>query len=164
MRIIIKVKQRFHSSIFEETDITVTTFYATDLDIGSQGDVEYTLHSMSPVVNGILALNSTNGNLTLLSPLNRELFYPIIYTEYELIIRAHDLAYPEKARTTDITFTIVILDINDNIPTIPFPEYRIDCREDLLNGESVYTLTADDIDDGVNSEIRFLLVVDYQWV
>lgn len=153
-------------SIFEEntTDITVTTFYATDLDIGSQGDVEYTLHSMSPVVNGILALNSTNGNLTLLSPLNRELFYPIIYTEYELIIRAHDLAYPEKARTTDITFTIVILDINDNIPTIPFPEYRIDCREDLLNGESVYTLTADDIDDGVNSEIRFLLVavgVDY---
>ena len=153
-------------SIFEEntTNITVTTYYATDLDIGSQGDVEYTLHSMSPVVNEILALNSTNGNLTLFSPLDRELFYPMVITEYELIIRAYDLAYPEKARTTDITYTIIILDINDNIPAFHFPGYMFSCREDLLNGVSCETLTADDRDDGINSQIVFSLVavgIDY---
>ena len=153
-------------SIFEEntTNITVTSFQATDLDIGSQGDVEYTLLSMSPAVNGILSLNNTNGNLSLLSPLDREFFYPMIVTEYVLIIRAYDLAYPEKVRTTDASFSIIILDINDNIPTFQFDNYNLDCREDLLNGDSLYTITVDDLDDGVNSQIIYSLVavgIDY---
>ena len=154
-------------SIYEEniTGILVTTFYAIDLDQGSQGDVSYSLQSMNPVVSGILAINETNGNLNLLNPIDRELspYNPTI--QIELTIRASDLAYPEKVNFADYTFVIVVVDINDNPPLFPFTLWLGNCLESYKDGRTFLTVGANDIDDGVNSEIRYSLVtegVDYQ--
>ena len=154
-------------SIFEEniTDITITTFYATDLDQGSQGDVSYSIQSMNPVVSGVLAINETNGNLTLIAPIDRETtpYNPI--SEIELTIRASDLAYPEKVNFADFPFTITVLDINDNSPTFFFPLWVGSCLENYKNGSTFLTVWADDNDDGLNSEIRYSIVaegIDYQ--
>ena len=154
-------------SIFEENTINflVTTFYATDLDQGSQGDVAYSIQSMNPVLNGILSINATDGNLTLIAPIDRELSSNNPISEIELTIRASDLAYTEKVNFADFDFTIIVLDINDNSPFFYFPQWIADCRESYKNGTTFLTVFAGDFDYGNNSEIRFSIVavgIDYQ--
>ena len=152
-------------SLFEEntTNIPITTFYAVDLDEGSQGEVSYSISTMG--VDSIFSIDPNNGILTLISPLDREIFTdnsedPL----YVLTILASDNAYPEKVRSTELDYTVNILDINDNHPVFQYSIYRFDCREDLKNGEKCFTRKATDKDEGVNSEIEYSLVaigVDY---
>ncbi|KAL3880620.1 hypothetical protein ACJMK2_032844 [Sinanodonta woodiana] len=65
------------------------------------------------------------------------------------------------------TFRVQILDENDNTPRFTQPLYETSISENNEIEDSVLTVHADDIDDGVNAEIQYRLspnVVDYLYI
>ncbi|BFY98686.1 hypothetical protein BsWGS_01726 [Bradybaena similaris] len=60
--------------------------------------------------------------------------------------------------TSTVSINIIIIDENDHSPTFFAPQYTATIREDVLNGTSVLTVTATDLDSGPYGEIIFSIL------
>lgn len=104
--------------------------------------------------SGTFSISNTTGEVSLMRDLDREMS-----TNYLLNITAFDDAPEQFKYVTVNQLNVTITDINDNAPVFwNIPESPIEVLETLPGGEIITTLTANDSDEGKNSEISFAIL------
>ncbi|XP_025029326.1 protocadherin gamma-A8-like, partial [Python bivittatus] len=72
---------------------------------------------------------------------------------YDLILTAVDGGDPIRSSTVQIH--IIVLDANDNVPVFSQPIYEVNLKENMPKGSTVAAVTAIDMDEGINGEIKY---------
>ncbi|NXC32175.1 PCDGA protein, partial [Campylorhamphus procurvoides] len=72
---------------------------------------------------------------------------------HELVLRASDGGDP--ARTGTARIRVTVLDANDNAPVFSQAEYTVRVPEDVPVGSTLVTITATDIDEGLNGHVKY---------
>ena len=138
----------------------VFTFRVTDGDSGSEAMANLTLSTSDYSVNFSLNFtyieNYTEGYLYLLDAFDREKV-----EQFSLSIEAEDLGYEEYRRSSNQTFTVNVLDVNDNAPMFIDAPYMDMVAEDRTDGHVFFQVSASDMDSGTNQELKFQLVDDF---
>ena len=124
---------------------------ATDQDSGSQGDVYYSL--VAGNTGNKFEVDSVTGNIATIGELDRE-----TTAVFTLTIRASDGAVPDKVRYTDGAVKVTISDINDNAPSFNTTSIAITFSEATNVSDVIFTLQANDPDEGLNSELRYVIL------
>ncbi|XP_077387696.1 protocadherin gamma-C5-like isoform X25 [Festucalex cinctus] len=123
---------------------------AEDPDAGGNSLKSYTL--MKNDYFSLKFKNEKNGpsapELVLEKSLDRENM-----SIHQLILTALDGGNPVKSGTCKII--IDVLDNNDNVPIFDEKEYKVSLKENCTKGTFVMRVKATDIDQGVNSEIKY---------
>ncbi|ELW54095.1 Protocadherin beta-18 [Tupaia chinensis] len=123
---------------------------AQDLDVGINSIHNYTIYPNFHF--HVLTRNDSEGRkypeLVLDKELDRE-----EQTELRLALMAVDGGIPPKTGTTQVL--IDILDINDNAPEFSQPLYQVQIPENSPVGSIVTTVSARDLDTGINGEIFY---------
>uniref|UniRef100_A0A8C1U809 Protocadherin-15 n=1 Tax=Cyprinus carpio TaxID=7962 RepID=A0A8C1U809_CYPCA len=91
--------------------------------------------------------------LTLLKPVDRE-----IQTNYTLTLVASDGVQQSRPVTVDI----LVIDANDNTPTFSQVSYSVEIFTNMLPGETILQLTAQDADAGLNGLITYTILAGDQ--
>ncbi|MFT7803874.1 protocadherin-16-like [Arapaima gigas] len=119
-------------------DFPIIQVVADDLDQGQNGQVTYSLKSSS--VSGLFKIDPLTGSISTAAIMDRE-----IWTHTKLVVTATDRGSPRLAGSA--TLTVIIVDVNDNSPTIPLPrEVRV--PENTLIGTEITQVTGNDVDSG----------------
>ncbi|XP_072515590.1 protocadherin alpha-3-like isoform X5 [Salminus brasiliensis] len=125
---------------------------AEDPDTGSNAVKNYKLspneHFSLDVQNGE---ESGSVELVLQKALDRET-QPVIH----LILTALDGGKPPLSGTSEIV--VNIQDFNDNPPVFSQSLYKVKVNENAIFGTQVLSLSASDLDEGVNSEITYAII------
>ncbi|EPY80489.1 protocadherin-16 [Camelus ferus] len=101
---------------------------ADDLDQGPSGQISYSLAASQPA-RGLFHVDSATGTITTTAILDRE-----IWAETRLVLMATDRGSP--ALVGSATLTVMVIDTNDNSPTIPQP-WELRVSEDALLGSEI---------------------------
>nr|XP_033718340.1 protocadherin-16 isoform X2 [Tursiops truncatus] len=112
---------------------------ADDLDQGPSGQISYSLAASQPA-RGLFRVDSATGTITTTAILDRE-----IWAETRLVLMATDRGSP--ALVGSATLTVMVIDTNDNRPTIPQP-WELRVSEDALLGSEIAQVTGNDVDSG----------------
>ena len=143
---------RFVKSTITETvpeDLAIgsllATFSATDRDGGRQGRVTYELTAGNG--DGSFAIDSVGGTVWLVKALDRE-----TKDSYSVTVTAADDSIVRKSATALLDVTVS--DVNDNGPQFQSPSVA-SISEDSRTDVSVASLTAEDKDDAVNSQVTY---------
>ncbi|XP_060743723.1 protocadherin-16 [Tachysurus vachellii] len=119
-------------------DYPIIQVLADDLDQGQNGQVTYSIRSSS--MSGLFKIDPLTGSISTAAIMDRE-----IWTQTKLVITATDRGSPRLAGSA--TLTVIIVDQNDNRPTIPIPrEVRV--PENTLIGTVITQVTGNDVDTG----------------
>ncbi|XP_011365710.1 protocadherin beta-15-like [Pteropus vampyrus] len=123
---------------------------AQDLDVGINNIQKYTIYPNSHF--HVLTRNGSEGRkypeLVLDKALDRE-----EQPELKLTLMAVDGGVPPKSGTALVL--IDVLDINDNTPEFVQPHYHVQILENSPLGSLVVTVSARDLDMGINGEIVY---------
>ena len=125
---------------------TVDTIEAADPDLGTNGEVRYSITATHPIgASGWFDLNMVTGELTTNEILNREssTITPITNSQVTLQVGARDLNSP-TLNTTTVTITIV--DQNDQRPRFTVPRIVQSLTENYPIGLTFLTVQAIDDD------------------
>ncbi|XP_038626807.1 protocadherin beta-16-like [Tachyglossus aculeatus] len=159
-----------HSPVFLDKEIILNIFEnspagaefripsAEDLDVGSNNIQEYTISPNSYF--RIKTRNHSDGRkfpeLVLDKALDRE-----EQSEIYLTITALDGGSPPRSGTASVH--VLVVDINDNTPEFTQQQYEVQIPENSPEGSLITTVSANDIDTGINGEISytFFHVSDY---
>ncbi|CAB1333368.1 unnamed protein product [Coregonus sp. 'balchen'] len=118
-------------------DRPIIQVVAEDVDQGQNGQVTYSIQS-SGGMSGLFKIDPVTGSITTAAIMDRE-----IWTQTRLVVTATDRGNPRLAGSA--TLTVIIVDLNDNSPTIPLPrEVRI--PENTLIGTEITLVTGNDVD------------------
>ncbi|XP_069510013.1 protocadherin gamma-A4-like [Ambystoma mexicanum] len=122
---------------------------AIDLDIGINGVQSYILSPMD-FFNLTSGSNSDESTLelTLTKALDRE-----VQDVHMLFLSAIDGGNPKRSGSTNIT--VKVIDTNDNAPAFDRAVYSVKLPENVPFGTSVLQLSATDLDEGLNGEVRY---------
>ena len=131
-------------------DYLIIKTMATDIDIDLNGKIIYSITNSS--VSNQFMINSTSGEIYL----NDELDYELYQVHY-LTVTASDSGPTEEQLYSDVEVIITILDVNDNVPIFDQLQYETDVFEDAVPLTGILELRADDVDTGLNAEIRYSL-------
>ncbi|XP_037320872.2 cadherin-23 [Pungitius pungitius] len=129
---------------------------AIDQDLGRPRGIGYTI--ISGNTNSVFALDYISGSLTVNGQLDRE--NPLYSAGFSLTVRATELNDDRSpsAATVRTTFTILLIDKNDNAPTFNSSEYRVLITELAQVGFALpLFIQAEDKDEGVNSMFQVFL-------
>ncbi|XP_062902616.1 protocadherin Fat 4 isoform X2 [Mobula hypostoma] len=121
---------------------------ATDPDSGPNSYVEYTLLSHSA---NKFSIGTIDGTLRLTGELDRE-----EVSNYTLTVIATDKGEPPLSSSMDIT--VIVLDVNDNPPVFQQVLYEVEISENTLSGIDLIQVTAADLDEGTNGQVRYHIV------
>ncbi|KAM6116121.1 LOW QUALITY PROTEIN: uncharacterized protein FYW35_006731 [Pterocles gutturalis] len=140
-------------SIAELTTLPGTRFPlegASDADVGANAQLSYTL---SPSEHFSLDLQKTEEDgdsllLVLRKPLDRETL-PV----HRLVVTASDGGRPSLTGTMELV--ISVLDANDNAPQFNQSMYKVKVLEGSELGTLLITLSATDVDEGINGDITY---------
>ncbi|XP_058646309.1 protocadherin alpha-3-like isoform X45 [Onychostoma macrolepis] len=122
---------------------------AKDSDVGSNSLKDYKLSS-----NEYFSLDvhsgqkSISAELVLQKALDREKQAVI-----HLILTAIDGGKPPKSGTLSIV--VNVMDVNDNKPIFSKPLYKVKVKENIQIGTKIVSVSASDLDEGINSEIQY---------
>nr|XP_034970866.1 protocadherin-16 [Zootoca vivipara]XP_034970867.1 protocadherin-16 [Zootoca vivipara] len=130
-------------------DSPVIQVVADDLDQGPNGQVTYTINQTLPM-NGLYRINSQTGAITTAAILDRE-----IWAQTRLVLTATDRGNPPLVGSA--TLTVLVMDVNDNSPTIPAP-WEVRVPENALLGTEITMVTGNDVDCG--PQLSYMLVLD----
>ncbi|XP_046901986.1 protocadherin alpha-7-like [Hypomesus transpacificus] len=123
---------------------------AEDADVGSNSVKTYKLsaneHFSLDVQSG--GEQSLSAELVLQKPLDREK-----QTVIQMVLTAVDGGKPPISGTVQIM--VNILDINDNNPVFSKPLYKVKVTENVKMGTKIISLTATDLDEGMNGKIIY---------
>uniref|UniRef100_A0AAQ5XTF7 Cadherin-23 n=1 Tax=Amphiprion ocellaris TaxID=80972 RepID=A0AAQ5XTF7_AMPOC len=129
---------------------------AIDQDLGRPRGIGYTI--ISGNTNSVFALDYISGSLTVNGQLDRE--NPLYSAGFTLTVKATELKddrSPSNA-TVMTTFTILLIDKNDNAPKFNSSEYRVRITELAQVGFALpLFIQAEDKDEGVNSMFQVFL-------
>ncbi|XP_030012446.1 cadherin-23-like [Sphaeramia orbicularis] len=129
---------------------------AIDQDLGRPRGIGYTI--ISGNTNSVFNLDYISGSLTVSGQLDRE--NPLYSAGFTLTVKATELKddrSPSEA-TVKTTFTILLIDKNDNAPKFNSSEYRVRITELAQVGFALpLFIQAEDKDEGVNSMFQVFL-------
>uniref|UniRef100_A0A3Q2QUY0 Protocadherin-16 n=1 Tax=Fundulus heteroclitus TaxID=8078 RepID=A0A3Q2QUY0_FUNHE len=111
---------------------------AEDVDQGQNGQVTYSIQSSG--MSGLFKIDPMTGSITTAAIMDREIF-----TKTKLVVTATDRGSPRLAGLA--TLTVIIVDQNDNSPTIPLPQ-EVRIPENTLIGTEITLVTGNDVDSG----------------
>ncbi|NXC72840.1 PCD23 protein, partial [Anhinga anhinga] len=136
------------SYVMEDVEVgfLVHRIIAKDPDEGKNGQVTY--HILSGNDDEAFVLDKITGLLTTAKLLDRE-----IQEHYSLTVMALDDGSPALSSTQ--VLTIIVLDVNDEIPVFLKQLYETAVRENQDPGEFVIKVEAVDRDAGLNSLLRY---------
>ncbi|XP_047672539.1 protocadherin Fat 1a isoform X2 [Tachysurus fulvidraco] len=139
----------FAITVFENTELhtPVARLQATDLDMGSNGELVYSLLDSA---NGAFSIDEHSGVLRLATPLNREL-----HPSYTLRARATDRGWPRPLSTV-CSVTVSVLDLNDDPPVFQRHDYVATIPEDIAAGTQVLRVHAANRD--AEAQISYAIV------
>lgn len=126
---------------------SLVTVSATDSDTGPNSDLTYLLENGG----GRFSINPQNGDITLVSSLDRE-----VTDFYSLIVKAYD--HGETRLTSTISLNVSVSDINDNSPQFTMNTVSSEVPENTTSNSLIATLTATDADIGSNGTITFDII------
>ena len=126
----------------------ILTVNATDMDIGNSGIIEYGLSGMTRSME-LFIINSTSGDITTLSTLDREM-----ESFHEIIIQATN-THTNPMLSSQAVVVVDLLDVNDNSPVFDQSEYSIAVVMSTAVGTTLLSVGATDADSGTNSEILY---------
>ncbi|XP_056292166.1 cadherin-23-like [Pseudoliparis swirei] len=139
-----------------KTGYEVRKITAIDQDLGRPRGIGYTI--ISGNTNSVFSLNYISGSLTVNGQLDRE--NPLYSAGFSLTVKATELKEdrsPSEA-TVKTTFTILLIDRNDNAPTFNRSEYRVLITELAQVGFALpLFIQAEDKDEGVNGMFQVVL-------
>ncbi|XP_032878094.1 protocadherin-16 [Amblyraja radiata] len=111
---------------------------ASDVDQGQNGQVTYSI-AASPQ-SELFHINPLTGDISTAAIMDRE-----IWPKTQLRLTATDRGSPRLVGSA--TLTIVVLDLNDNSPTIPLPQ-EVRVSENAVIGREITKVTGNDVDSG----------------
>ncbi|XP_059207577.1 protocadherin-16-like [Centropristis striata] len=117
-------------------DMPIIQVMAEDVDQGQNGQVTYSIQSSG--MSGLFKIDPVTGSITTLAIMDREIF-----TQTKLVVTATDRGTPRLAGSA--TLTVIIVDQNDNSPTIPLPQ-EVRIPENMLIGTEITLVTGNDVD------------------
>ncbi len=127
---------------------------ATDADRDAQVSFSFVQQDRA---TGLFNLDPANGQITTAVVLDREqleqIFPPTGSSSVSLQVSARDDGSPSRRDVR--SYTITLLDINDNTPLFRDSSYSNSLRENLPAGEEVFQIAATDADIGRNGEIVY---------
>lgn len=127
---------------------------ATDQDAGINSRISFEIVNTDMLALPFLLQSTTGGNVrfTAIGGIDRE-----VQSEYNLTILARDFA-PVNTMTSTAIVLISVIDVNDNAPIFDESyENPITAVLDTPAGTRLSTLTATDMDEGINGEISFMM-------
>ncbi|XP_051903998.1 protocadherin-16-like [Hippocampus zosterae] len=119
-------------------EMPIIQVVADDVDQGQNGQVTYSIRSSA--MSGLFQIDPTTGSISTTAIMDREIF-----TRTKLVITATDRGSPRLAGSA--TLTVIVVDQNDNSPTIPLPQ-EVRISEDTLVGTEITVVTGNDVDSG----------------
>ena len=125
---------------------SVYRLMATDLDMGSNGKISYSILSGNAL--HWFQINSVSGLITTAMSLDREHL-----SQVSLTVLAKDHGSPPLNSTTVVMVSID--DINDNVPEFSHRIYNVTLAENMNPGTPVITLNATDDDIGSNGNLTY---------
>ncbi|TRY86763.1 hypothetical protein DNTS_008300 [Danionella cerebrum] len=129
---------------------------AMDQDLGRPRGIGYTI--ISGNTNSMFALDYISGSLTVSGQLDRE--NPLYSSGFTITVKATELNDDRtpSAATVTTTFTILLIDKNDNPPRFNASEYRVLITELAQVGFALpLYIQVEDKDEGVNSMFQVFL-------
>ena len=126
---------------------------AHDRDLGFNGDLLYVISDGDD--ESVFKLDTITGELRVDNYLDRE-----TKTDYYLNITVYDQGFPQKSASRHLH--VIVKDVNDNPPIFIKSAFSFFFPENTPIGTPVVTLTAHDLDEGINGEIKYSLVTDTQ--
>ncbi|KAK2824047.1 hypothetical protein Q5P01_021222 [Channa striata] len=148
----------YSTNIVEDVPLgyEVRKITAIDQDLGQPRGIGYTI--ISGNTNSVFALDYISGSLTVNGQLDRE--NPLYSAGFTLTVKATELKEdrtPSDA-TVMTTFTILLIDKNDNAPKFNSSEYRVRITELAQVGFALpLFIQVEDKDEGVNSMFQVFL-------
>ncbi|KAK2531739.1 Kiaa1841, partial [Columba guinea] len=130
-----------------EASLDLGVFSATDLDIGDNALISY---SLQDDFAGIFHINSSTGELMTKKPLDREMV-----DSYELKIIAADSGRPSQSAS--LVLRITVEDVNDNPPVFPQKSYSVTVKENEPP-HVILSAAATDEDIGYNAIIHYTII------
>ncbi|XP_022539774.2 protocadherin Fat 2 [Astyanax mexicanus] len=118
---------------------------ASDPDIGTNGQVSFTLHGPNA---DKFHLDPKTGELFTLAVLDREK-----ETEYDLVVKATD----GGGRSCQADIVLMVQDMNDNAPQFSTNHYEVTVFDNTTVRTPIAVIYAKDPDTGINSEVRYSL-------
>ncbi|XP_071377140.1 protocadherin alpha-8-like [Centroberyx affinis] len=120
---------------------------ATDLDEGTNGDVEYAFGSdMNPKILNLFTIDRNTGEIRV----NGQIDYETIEV-FKLDVQASDKGQPPM--TMDCRVIIKIQDVNDNKPEIEVTSISNTVPEDSKHGTVISLISVNDVDSGLNGKV-----------
>ena len=140
----------------EQPDGTIVgTVLATDADGDPMNNqITYSFVQSS----NYFTIGGRTGRIRTSSVLDREMLAQVFTPDLRLDVTARDSASPSRQTTTSITITLA--DINDNPPIFADSMYENSLLENLPAGQTVFQVSATDIDLGTNAEINYSFVLN----
>ncbi|XP_071099221.1 protocadherin-16-like [Haliotis cracherodii] len=157
----------------------LTGFTATDADLGDDGDVTYSIASVTA------ASGASSPDTFSIAPTTGELMVAGVLdvdvgtngeSSYTIVVRASDNG--ATARTVDGNIVVTLTNINDNAPNFDQTDYTASVSEASVAGTGVITLITDDFDgdavtlsvasgrddlfECVGNEVRIKAPLDYE--
>ncbi|KAI8501937.1 hypothetical protein Bbelb_203490 [Branchiostoma belcheri] len=137
-------RQYYNISVPENSDNKlVLSVVATDDDIGTNGQVRYSLIGADNFTIG-----ERTGDIASTFTFDRE-----SVSRYRFTVRAEDRGDPPHSSSAEVT--VMVTDENDNLPVFLGTPYRKKVPEDTPLLDSVFTVTATDADSGENGDVEF---------
>ncbi|NXC74003.1 CADN protein, partial [Anhinga anhinga] len=148
----------YEASVTEGADVGtfVVQVSATDLDLGQNGEITYSLLHDSGRDYTYFGLDSQTGSIYTVSVFDREK-----KGSYLLEVKSVDgceSARPGKRGkpNSDTAYVrIFISDVNDNKPVFTQSVYEVNVDEDQDVGSTIITVSANDEDEGTNAKLRY---------
>jgi len=139
-----------NESISEGSSVGVEVFqvFATDLDIGSNAEIVYSIGSGN--IGNVFGIDNDTGVVSVKSQLDRETL-----GRYELDIIARDKGVPPLSNST--LASIIVTDINDNRPEFNKSSLVGKISENEPVGSLVCIVSATDKDLGQNAKLTYSL-------
>uniref|UniRef100_A0A3Q2E1A5 Protocadherin 2 alpha a 15 n=1 Tax=Cyprinodon variegatus TaxID=28743 RepID=A0A3Q2E1A5_CYPVA len=126
---------------------TVIQVNATDLDEGSNGELEYTFgNDVDAGIREHFHLNPLTGVIVVAGPIDFE-----ECSRYEIDVQASDKS--PATLNTEKSVVINIVDINDNEPEIEVTSFSNALPEDSKPGTTVALISVKDADSGLNGQV-----------
>uniref|UniRef100_A0A671PI91 Cadherin domain-containing protein n=1 Tax=Sinocyclocheilus anshuiensis TaxID=1608454 RepID=A0A671PI91_9TELE len=138
-----------HSVTLSENSVIgtmVVRVNATDMDEGTNSDIEYSFLTLNSKVHEVFELDQVTGEILVKGEVDFE------DTEvYKLDIQASDKGHPPMSAKSRIV--IKIIDVNDNRPEIEITSLSKNIPEDSKPGTVISLISVTDKDAGINGKV-----------
>ena len=142
-----------YSSVIEENSnsgMTVIQVNASDMDIGENGTIKYTLSKVDPTQDDYFEIDTTTGIVTTKAGIDFEQ-----QPSVNLAIIASDNS--NQPKSTQVELEIHVIDGNEP-PIFSQSQYTFNVEENSKNGTNIATLNVTDVDSHLNGEVLFMYV------